>query len=388
MRGHMKKILIFYGSYGGGHISAAKNIKEYLTSNYSDCSVAMVDCVEYINKFINKVTTGAYAFFSKHAHWIWKKVYNSSEDGVLSSFSSFMNKAASKKLGKLIKKCKPDIIISTHPFSSQMCAILKKKGTISCPVATVMTDYVEHSQWMILHEYIDFYFVAHDKMRESLIKKGVASEKVFATGIPFSSGFLSTHDKDKILNQYKLRNDKYTALFFAGGAFGFGKRKMIAMLKTIISSFPDLQIIAVSGKNKKLKKGFDSLVKETHSKDYVKILPFTKQVPQLMSIADFVITKPGGLTTTESLVSGLPMIIINPIPGQEEENASFVEKNNAGIWMKKDDHIETILDNLLSSKPVLQLMKDNAKSISKINATKDICETIYSAINNKENINV
>ena len=382
----MKKILIFYGSYGGGHIAAARNIKEYFENSYDDYEISMIDCVEYTNKIINKITTKAYADLSKYAHWLWKKIYFSSENGWLASFSNFFNKLMANKLNKLIQKFSPDIIISTHPFSSQMCAVLKKKGKLNCLLATVMTDYVEHNQWFILHEFINFYFVAHDEMKDSLIKKGVDANKIYVTGIPFSNRFLESYNKKEILSSYDLREDKSIALFFAGGAFGFGKKQVCNMLKSIIHHFPDLQVIAISGKNPKIKKSFDTIVKETRTDDYVKILSFTDKVPELMHISDFVITKPGGLTTTESLVSGLPMVIINPIPGQEEENANFVVKNGAGVLMKKGDHLDKILDELLSSKDKLSTMAKNAKSISKKNATRDICETLLSAMCEKNTL--
>lgn len=375
----MKKILIFYGSYGGGHISAARNIKEYIEKNYADCTVSMIDCVEVTNKLINKLTTKAYSDLSKHAHWLWKKVYYSSEDGWMASFSNFFNKLMANKLNKVIQNFSPDIIISTHPFSSQMCAILKKKKKLHCTLATVMTDYVEHNQWIILHEYVDYYFVAHDKMKESLVKKGIEATKIHAIGIPFSSRFLEPYNKEEILKEYSLRENKKIALFFAGGAFGFGQKKLAVMLKTLIDNFPDLQIIVISGKNPKLKKCFDEIVSNTKSNDYVKVLSFTDQVPKLMYISDLVITKPGGLTTTESLASSLPMIIINPIPGQEEENANFVEKNGAGVWLKKGDLIEAVLDDILSSKTKLSEMTNSAKALSKKNATKNICDTLLNS---------
>ena len=380
----MKKILILYGSYGGGHIAAAKNIKGYFENSYDDYEISMFDCVECTNKVINKITTKAYADFSKYAHWLWKKIYYSSENGWLASFSNFFNKLMANKLNKLIQKFSPDLIISTHPFSSQMCAILKKKGKLNCLLATVMTDYVEHNQWFILHEFVDYYFVAHDEMKKSLAQKGVDNNKIYATGIPFSSRFLENYNRDEILSTYELRGDKRIALFFAGGAFGFGEKQVCKMLKSIIHHFPDLQVIAISGKNPKIKKSFDSIVKETKTDDYVKILSFTDKVPELMYISDFVITKPGGLTTTESLVSGLPMIIINPIPGQEEENANFVVQNDAGILMRKGELLEEIIDDILSSKDKLNDMTKNANAISKKNATQDICETLSSALNSKK----
>ena len=372
----MNKILIFYGSYGGGHLSAARNIKDFIENNYSDCEVLLVDCIEYINKLLNKVTTKAYTDFSRNARWIWKQIYYGSENGSLSKISNSINKVMAIKLNKLIQEFKPDLIISTHPFSSQMCAILKKKQKINCKLATVMTDYAPHSQWLVAHEFVDYYFVAHEGMKEELIERGVDSKKIFATGIPLSNRFLLSYDKSKILSEYNLSPNKKTILFFAGGEFGFGKDKTFNMLKSIIDNFPYLQVIAIAGRNIKIKERFDELVSATNSGDSVKILSYTNQVPELMSVADLVITKPGGLTTTESLASGLPLIVIDPLPGQEEENAKFVEKNGAGIWIRENDDIKTILLNVFNDTYKLQNMKIRARLIAKKNSTKDICETL------------
>ena len=122
-----KNILIFYGSYGGGHLSAAKSIKAFIENNYSDCKVNMIDCIEYINKYVNKVSTSAYKELAKKAPWAWKLVYKDSKNGALAKISTASNKTMAYKLFGLISELNPDIIISTHPFSSQMCGYLKKK---------------------------------------------------------------------------------------------------------------------------------------------------------------------------------------------------------------------------------------------------------------------
>ena len=372
----MKKILIFYGSYGGGHLSAARNIKDYIEKNYPDTEILLVDCIEYINKIINKVTTKAYTDLSKNARWIWRQIYYGAESGSISKISNSINKVMAIKLNKLIKDFNPDLIISTHPFSSQMCAILKEKGKYNCPLATIMTDYAPHNQWIVCHEHVNYYFVAHEGMKEDLISRGINKDKIYATGIPLSNRFLYNYNKEKILKEYDLSPDKKTILFFAGGEYGLGKDKTFNMLKSIITNFPYLQIIAIAGRNIKMKERFDELVSETHSDDSVKILSYTNQVPELMSVSDLVITKPGGLTTTESLASGLPLILIDPLPGQEEENAVFVENSGAGIWIKKDDNIEEVLSNIFKNPYDLLNMKIKARLIAKKNSTKDICEKL------------
>lgn len=372
----MKKILIFYGSYGGGHLSAAKSIRDYIEKNYSDSQVELVDCVEYVNKLFNKLTTKAYKDFSKNARWIWKHLYYDSESGSLSRICNTINRLMAIKLNRLIQEFQPDLIISTHPFSSQMCAILKEKGKLNCKVATILTDYAPHNQWLVKSEFIDYYFVAQQGMVDDLVSRGVNKDKIHVTGIPLSSRFLQSYNKQKILEDYGLTSDKNTILFFAGGEFGFGKDKTFNRLKAIIDNLPNLQVVAVAGRNAKMKERFDELVKTTRTESNVKILSFTNQVPELMSVSDLVITKPGGLTTTESLASGLPLIIIDPLPGQEEENAEFIENSGAGIWVKDSDNIETILLNIFNNPDKLENMKSKARLIAKKNSTQNIVETL------------
>ena len=186
----MKKVLIFFGSYGGGHRSAANASKNYIDENYKDTKTEMVDCIEYINKALNKLTTKAYTDMAKKAPWAWKKVYYGSQKGIISKVSNASNYLMSSKLLKLIKHEAPDLIVSTHPFSSQMCAILRKRKMLTCKVATVMTDFHIHNQWTVHSDYVDYFFVSNEQMKEDLIKNGIYSFKVFVTGIPISQRFL------------------------------------------------------------------------------------------------------------------------------------------------------------------------------------------------------
>ena len=374
----MKKIMIFYGSYGGGHLSAARSIREYIETNYTDVEIQMVDCMEYINKVINKVTTTAYSEFAKKAPWAWGYLYKKSEKGVIAKISTDSNKLMAHKLNKLLQEFDPDYVISTHPFSSQMCAYLKKKNKAIFKLATIMTDYAPHDQWLLYPEEVDFFFVAHNGMRDELINKGISKSKVYTTGIPLSNRFLQHYNKTETLEEFELQQNKKTILFFAGGEYGLGKNKTFEILKTFAESFPDLQIVAIAGRNKEMKEKFEELVENTSRHDSIKILDFTNKVPELMSISDLVVTKPGGLTTTESLASGLPIVVINPIPGQEEENAEFLEKNGVAIWLKKEDNIKETLENLFNNSDRMLEMKIKARLLAKKNSTQDICKIILS----------
>ena len=123
----MKKILIFYASYGGGHLSAAKSIENVINTNYKDTQTKLIDCMKYVNKGVEKLTTAAYRQMAKKAPWAWGHIYSASQKGILAHISTRSNKIMAVKLLKLLKEEKPDLVISTHPFGSQMCSYLKRK---------------------------------------------------------------------------------------------------------------------------------------------------------------------------------------------------------------------------------------------------------------------
>ena len=382
------KILIFYASYGGGHLNAAKSINDYIISNYPNYDVELIDCMKYVNKTIEKLTTAAYRDMAKKAPWAWGKIYSDSQKGPLAHLSSRSNKIMAIKLLRLLREKQPDVIISTHPFGSQMCSYLKRKNKITAKIATIMTDFSPHDQWLVGHKFTDYFFVANDKMKNYLISKGIAENKVFVTGIPISNRFLKTYNKKEILDTYNLSEDKFTVLFFGGGEFGLGKTKTAEIFESFVqeSLKEKIQIIAIAGRNPKMKASFKEIVSKysvntttTNTTDItnnVKILEFTNQVPELMSISDLVVTKPGGLTTSESLASHLPMLIINPIPGQEEENAEFLEDKGIAIWLRKNDDSKLIIENLLADNKKLNLMKENTKLLARPHSTETICKMI------------
>ena len=372
------KVLIFYASYGGGHLSAAKSIEDYIKKNYTNENIEteLIDCVKYVNKTIESITTAAYRGMAKKAPWAWGRIYSDSQKGPLAHLSSRSNKILAIKLLKLLREKKPDLVISTHPFGSQMCAYLKRKGKINCKIATIMTDFAPHDQWLVGAEETNYFFVANEKMKKYIINKGIKNPEIYVTGIPISSKFLEKHDRKKILEEFELQDNKLNVLFFGGGEFGLGKTRTVSIFETFVKYEGDVQIIAIAGKNETMKQQFEEIVSKYNKHSTVKVLAFTNKVPELMSISDVVVTKPGGLTTTESLASNLPMIVINPIPGQEEENAGFLENKGIAVWIRKDSNVEEIVENLLSHPSRLKDMSRYTEELANKNSTKDICDIL------------
>lgn len=374
----MKKVLIFYASYGGGHLSAAKSIQTYIDENYSDkVETNLVDCIKYINKPAEKISTKAYMSIATKHTKIWEKVYNkSNKKSVISGFSNKLNELMAKKLYKLIKNYSPDLIISTHPFSSQMDAYLKEKGKITCPVYTVMTDFVSHEQWFTHKEYNTCFFVSNENLRQDLIDNfGIPAEKVVTSGIPISKRFKENFNKEEIYKEFDLVPGKKTVLFFGGGELGIGRQNTVDILEALAKSNYNIQVVAIAGRNEKLKKCFKEIVTKYKKEESIKVLGYTTKVPELMNISTLVISKPGGLTSSESLSCSLPLFLINPIPGQEVGNATLLEKTGAAVWIKPETNLDELFSNIFSDNSnILEEMKQNSSKLARPDSTKTICD--------------
>ena len=374
------KIIIFYASYGGGHYSAAKSIEDYYKNNYNNLEVELIDCIKYINKTIEKVSTAAYRNMAKKAPWAWGKIYNDSQKGALAHISSRANTIMAIKLLKLLREKNPDIIISTHPFGSQMCSYLKRKGKINSKLVTILTDFKSHDQWLVGNEYTDLFFVSNENMKQELLNKNINQEKIFVTGIPISGKFLNNFNKKEILKELNFSETKKTILFFGGGAYGLGKSMNFDILECLLSKFNNINVIAISGKNETMKNNFIKIAEKYNKKDSCIIMEYTNQVAEFMAISDIVISKPGGLTSSECMASGVPMLVINPIPGQEEENAEFLVESKVAIWLKKNDDIYLTLNVLINDDSFLNNLKNNIIKIAKPNSTENICEIILNEL--------
>ncbi len=297
------------------------------------------------------------------------------KNGLLENLSEYAIKHMANKLYTLFKQFLPDIVISTHPFGSQMTSYIKEHENYECTLATILTDFALHEQWLVGKDYCDYFFVSNEDMKQGLLANNVPDSKIFVTGVPLSERFLDKFDDDKTYKIFQLHKNKKVIIFFGGGEFGLGEKRTIKVLRSLVKHLDEYQIVAISGKNQKMCNEFLRLSKSLKNDD-LHVLIYTKYVPELMHISSLVVTKPGGLTSSESLASGLPMLIVNPIPGQEEQNAEFLEKSGAGIWLRNNDNIDDVVNNLLSDPEKLEQMKENCLKLSKKDSTKNICTTI------------
>ena len=368
-----KKVIILYASVGGGHFKAAEGIKNYISENYENTSVEMIDALKYTNKLVDKMIISSYVNMARYSPKMWGEIYKFSEKQYsVANFSNAVQKILSQKLFKLLQSKNPTTIISTHPFITEMVASLKKHNKISTELNVIITDYVSHKFWELKPEYVNRYFVATEEMKYGLIHNGISANKIFVTGIPVGPAFLANYNKSEIYKEFELSENKKTVLLFGGGEYGLSSVKKF--LEGILSIKEDIQMVAIAGKNIKTQKMFKEVASKYSKK--VVILGYTTKVPELMQIADFIISKPGGLTTTEVLVSNVPFIVINPVPGQEEGNANFLLNSGAAVRIFDADKTKPFFEQLINNEARIKGMKEMQKLIAKPYSTKAICEVI------------
>ena len=396
-----KKVLIMSASTGGGHNRAARAIKEELTNKSVngitiDCEI--IDSLKIVNGTMDKLISRGYEKSAKYTPKAWGGVYKLTESNLISR-NEFkdnpLTSLISRKLKKLIEVKKPDLIIGTHPFPMIALSTLKKHSQLSKnnelstftesfhkyyqnldipPLITVLTDYTTHSAY--IQNEIDYYIAGHEYVKELLIEDGIEAEKIKPYGIPVEKSFLTNRSRETVLSELNLDPNKFTVLLM-GGSFGAGSIK--DTLSELISIDRDFQIIVITGRNKSLKEKLEkNLMSHEQSIDKnICVLGFTDKMNDLLSAVDILVSKPGGLTTTESLLKEVPMIVPYFIPGQEEENLDFLSNCGASLRTSKKYTLSIILKVLIDNPDRIEMTKENIRSIKKLNASQDIAKLAF-----------
>ena len=359
------KVLILTAKTGMGHVVAANSIEEHFKYINRKNEVYKIDVYEKMGFFIDSIICKGYSFLATKMPSLYGKMYyKTNNNSLLFKLLEKINSYMGYFLLKLVSNLNPDIIISTHPFATQMISYLKEKKHINTPIINIMTDYASHKCWV--NPNIDKYVISNDDMIEELVASGVNKNNIHSYGIPIDKKFSKSCERNSVLTEIGLSSSKKTILMMAGS---FGVNTVFDVYRKIINCNDDIQLIVVTGKNKSL---YNRFIKEIGTnKNRVKLIYFTDSIHKLMKSVDMLITKPGGLTITEAIACRVPMVVYNAIPGQEEENINFLIKHNIGINLDSFTSIKQLNDYLLD--------------VSKINSMKDCCDRV-SKINSQEKL--
>lgn len=353
---HKKHILITYASYGSGHKTVASYIYDYF-KKYGDYEIKIIDLMDYEN-LVGLISKKVFEknFKSRTSSIIFSLIYELFDFKAMTVPYKSVTKAVfkNKRLQEEIVAFKPDLLISTHFFGNIILGMLNRKGLTNTKIISIITDYKSHEMWIKDEKSMDAIIVSNDIVKNDLISKGINSNKVYSYGIPLSEAFTNLGENIKIKEKYHVNNGKKTYLFFAGGSIG--STFSYKYLKRLLEEEYDINIIYVCGKNDKLKKKAEELIKKNEYKNAL-ILGFSTEVNNLLNISDVVITKPGGLSITESLEMKKPMLLIPGNGGNEIYNARFVCKNGYGINCNTPRKLAKTVGKTLKRKHIILNMR-------------------------------
>ena len=388
-------------STGGGHNRAARAIKEELESRTIDnmsIECEIVDSLKLVNNTMDKVISRGYEKSALYTPKAYGSVYRFSETTIASKNEFKTNPLTSlmaRKFKHLLNESTPDLIIGTHPFPMIALSTLKKNNNIHSlsrsesfykstkvdipPMISVLTDYTTHSTW--IQNEIDYYIVGHEYVKELLVYEGVDSEKVKAFGIPVEKSFLSHRDRETVLTELGLSPEKLTVLLM-GGSFGAGNIK--ETLEDLIAIDRDFQILVITGRNEHLKDKLSKMLDSTIHNKNICLLGYTNKMNDILASIDVLISKPGGLTTTEALLNDVPMIVPYFIPGQEEENLDFLTNCGAALRTTKKYSLPVLLKVLIDDPSRLDNLRKNIKSIRKFDSAVNISNLVVDILSSNE----
>lgn len=369
-----KKVLLMYITENSGHFRASLAIENALKTLLPGIETMNINGFAYTNPIFEKLINRTYLSVIRNKPEVWEYLYDNPK--VLKSVQGLrdvIHRSNSKKLKVLLEDFKPDAVVCTQAFPCGMVADHKKYLGLRLPLFGVLTDHAPHSYWIF--DNVDYYVVPSQASRSHFIKNGVSDDRIKVFGIPIDPKFNKRLARQDVCQKLGLDYRKKTVLIM-GGSQGLGPvENMIDSLEHVAMDF---QIIAVCGINKKLKTAIEKR-KKRHKKTIL-VFGLVEDVDRLMEASDVIITKPGGLTTSEALAKDLPMIIIHPIPGQELKNTEFLLEEGVALRAEDGEDVHALVQELFSNSVKLDEMRKRSSLIKKPDSAIDTTQLILDTI--------
>ncbi len=367
-----KRILILYATYGSGHKSVAQYIQKYFNEVDKDLEILSLDLLDFSIPVIGKTIKKYQEHLMLKRPMIWNALYQMADIKTKRSFSNTMGIKLinNKKLRKLISDFNPNLTIAPHFFGGCLISKYNKLGLTNSKIITVITDYESHENWLQNSSNEDYLVVANEEDKKIFIKNRVDRKKVKVLGIPIYPKLPEYVNKEKMLKDFKLKKDKLTCLFFAGG--GNGGTLTMPYLKKLLKEDTNINVIFISGRNEKVKEQANKY-KKRYDFLNMTVLGFCNNIPELLTICDFVITKPGGIQTTECAYFKKPMLLLCSSGGQESANATYFTKKGFAKKVRNPRHFGRLMNSIVNNPYHLNKMN---KYLSKANNNKSM-EELY-----------
>ncbi len=368
----MPRILLMYITKHSGHHRASVAVEEAVRQLAPQAEILNVDAFQYFNPILARVVDRTYMSVIRNAPEIWDYLYDNPKVATRSqAFRRFLHRCDSPKLRELLDQFRPTAIACTQAFPCGVTADYKKTAGLSTPLYAILTDFVPHNYWLHDHEQITAYMVASPVSQTWLERSGVPSARIRDVGIPIEPKFAGASDGVRLRDTLAL-DPQQPMILVMGGGQGLGPiEEMVQALDALPQPF---QMVVATGVNTKLQHRLSKAAPRFSRR--VVVLGHVPYIPELMSVATLLVTKPGGLPTAEALAKHLPMVVVDPIPGQEVKNIQFLLEHQAAVQADTWESVPGLVETLLRDPARLAALRQAAGRLGRPRAALDVAQTL------------
>ena len=365
-----RRVLILAAGIGSGHNIAAGVLESGFRAAPEVDAVQRLDILESTNEVYRTLYDDGYFALVEAAPWLVGWGYDANDPPFkLAHWTSLWDRINTTSTSKAIRAFRPDIVVCTHFLPTRLVSLMLTRGVLEATLAVVTTDYDFQGLW--LSSAFNHFFVARDETKAHMAAIGVPSDRITVSGIPVRPGLGDSVNREAILQRYDLRPDRPILLISAGAAGG-------AYTQTIVQQtfrmHNDFQAVVVCGRNAQLKTQIEGLV--AMRRNQYRVLGYTNDMPDLIRAATLFVGKPGGLSSSECMAAGLPMVLIHPIPGQEVRNSDFLLEEGAAVRCNYETTVGYKIDQLLAEPDRITRMAESARRIGRPEAGPQIASQV------------
>lgn len=383
-----RRVLFLSATVGAGHNRASEAIKAALLERDPKIKTLIIDSYRYASAIWGRMAADGYIQMVKFLPQLYGYLYEHgekdsrvAEHNALYSFKSWVTQLVTHNFRRLLLRFHPHAIVCTHAFPCGIASMLKEEFQI--PLIGVVTDFTVHPFWF--YKNVDLYSVASQEVKDLLERGGIEPARITVTGIPVDERFSLPTSREEIRGRLGLSAD-LPALLVMGGGVGIGPIGRI--LRVLRKMKQPVQVLVVVGTNKRLKKRLETYAKKLNGSTgksplrEIRVYGFVDHVHELMRCSDLVISKPGGLTSSEALAAELPLIMVNPLPGQEQRNSHYLIKKKVAVMAKKVSSLPRVVSQLLEDPRRMESLRSKARLIRRPDSAQAAAREILKLLNN------
>lgn len=355
----MERVLILTETIGGnGHYQAARSLYQGLSQVEPGLHAEICCGMHRVSRQLEQLTRAVYLNTLQYAPALWGAAY-SREGEISDRFRTSLGKLLSRRLQEWLEEMQPDVVVCTHAFCLSAMGVIKERMRHRFRLGAAITDFDVNGFWV--HPEVDFFLVAHEDVAKKIRRRfGVPDEVIFRTGIPIDPDFSKPHPPKAVLRRMLgLDPDRFTILLMGGG---IGLGPIEECLHHFRRELPITQMVVITGKNRSL---YERLREQFGGDPRIHLYGFVQSMVHFMNAADMIVSKPGGLTSSEALACGLPLLICRPIPGQEERNSRFLIRKRVALRQDEPEAIARQILSLMENPGMLEEMSQRARELGR-----------------------